>query len=175
MNEVIKTIKERRSIRKYKPDMVPREAIDQIIEAGLYAASGMNRQAVVTIAVTNKELRDRLSAVNAKIAGMPEGTDPFYGAPVVLIVLGDKSMPTYVYDGSLVMGNMMLAAHSLGLGSRWIHRAKEEFQTEEYKKLLEDLGIQGEYEGIGHCIVGYADGEIPSASERKENRVFYVD
>lgn len=175
MNEVIKTIKERRSIRKYKPDMVPREAIDQIIEAGLYAASGMNRQAVVTIAVTNKELRDRLSAVNAKIAGMPEGTDPFYGAPVVLIVLGDKSMPTYVYDGSLVMGNMMLAAHSLGLGSRWIHRAKEEFQTEEYKKLLEDLGIQGEYEGIGHCIVGYADGEIPSASERKENRVFFVD
>ncbi|MEE1196444.1 MAG: nitroreductase [Lachnospiraceae bacterium] len=175
MNEVIKTIKERRSIRKYKPDMIPREAIDQIIEAGLYAASGMNRQAVVTIAVTNKELRDRLSAVNAKIAGMPEGTDPFYGAPVVLIVLGDKSMPTYVYDGSLVMGNMMLAAHSLGLGSRWIHRAKEEFQTEEYKKLLEDLGIQGEYEGIGHCIVGYADGEIPSASERKENRVFFVD
>lgn len=175
MNEVIKTIKERRSIRKYKPDMIPREAIDQIIEAGLYAASGMNRQAVVTIAVTNKELRDRLSAVNAKIAGMPEGTDPFYGAPVVLIVLGDKSMPTYVYDGSLVMGNMMLAAHSLGLGSRWIHRAKEEFQTEEYKKLLEDLGIQGEYEGIGHCIVGYADGEIPSASERKENRVFFVN
>lgn len=175
MNEVIKTIKERRSIRKYKPDMIPREAIDQIIEAGLYAASGMNRQAVVTIAVTNKELRDRLSAVNAKIAGMPEGTDPFYGAPVVLIVLGDKSMPTYVYDGSLVMGNMMLGAHSLGLGSRWIHRAKEEFQTEEYKKLLEDLGIQGEYEGIGHCIVGYADGEIPSASERKENRVFFVD
>ena len=175
MNEVIKTIKERRSIRKYKPDMIPREAIDQIIEAGLYAASGMNRQAVVTIAVTNKELRDRLSAVNAKIAGMPEGSDPFYGAPVVLIVLGDKSMPTYVYDGSLVMGNMMLAAHSLGLGSRWIHRAKEEFQTEEYKKLLEDLGIQGEYEGIGHCIVGYADGEIPSASERKENRVFFVD
>ena len=130
---------------------------------------------IYKIAVTNKELRDRLSAVNAKIAGMPEGTDPFYGAPVVLIVLGDKSMPTYVYDGSLVMGNMMLAAHSLGLGSRWIHRAKEEFQTEEYKKLLEDLGIQGEYEGIGHCIVGYADGEIPSASERKENRVFFVD
>lgn len=175
MNEVIKAIKERRSIKKYKPDMVPKEAIDQIIEAGLYAASGMNKQAVITVAVTNQEARDKLSALNAKIAGAPAGMDPFYGAPVVLIVLGDKSQRTHVEDASLVMGNMMLAAHSLGLGSRWIHRAKEEFETEEYKQLLKDLGVEGEYEGIGHCIVGYIDGEIQQAAPRRANRVFYMD
>lgn len=175
MNEVIKAIKERRSVKKYKPDMVLREDIDKIIEAGLYAANGMGKQAVITVAVTNKEMRDKLSALNCKIAGMPEGTDPFYGAPVVLIVLADKSCPTCVYDGSLVMGNMMLAAHSLGLGSCWIHRAKQEFEMEEYKKLLAELGVDGEYEGIGHCIVGYADGDARVAAERKEKRVFYVE
>lgn len=175
MNEVIKAMKERRSIRKYKPDMVPKETIDQIVEAGLYAASGRGKQSVITVVVTNKELRDRLAACNAKIAGMPEGTDPFYGAPVVLIVLGDKNWPTSIYDGSLVMGNMMLAAHTLGLGSCWIHRAKEEFETEEYEKLLADLGVQGEYQGIGHCIVGYIDGEVPAPAERKADRVCYVD
>lgn len=175
MNQVIQAMKERRSIRKFKPDMVPKEAIDQIIEAGLYAASGMGQQSVITVAVTNRELRDKLSACNAKIMGMPEETDPFYGAPVVLIVLGDKSRSTCVYDGSLVMGNLMLAAHTLGIGSCWIHRAKEEFETEEYQKLLTDLGVQGEYEGIGHCVLGYIDGEAPVAAKRKENRVFYVE
>lgn len=175
MNEVIKAIKERRSIRKFKPDMVSKEAIEQVIEAGLYAPSGMNRQPVITVAVTNKEARDKLSLANAKVGGMPEGMDPFYGAPVVLIVLAKKDCPTSVYDGSLVMGNMMLAAHSLGLSSCWIHRAKEEFETEEYKKLLEELGVQGEYEGIGHCILGYADGEVPAAAERKDDRVYYIE
>lgn len=175
MNEVIKAMKERRSIRKYKPDMVPKEVINQIMEAGLYAASGRGMQSVITVAVTNREFRDRLAACNAKVAGMPEGSDPFYGAPVVLVVLGNKNWSTSIYDGSLVMGNMMLAAHTLGLGSCWIHRAKEEFETAEYQKLLADLGVQGEYEGIGHCIVGYIDGEVPAAAERKAGRVFYVD
>lgn len=175
MNEIMKAIKERRSIRKFKPDMISKEAIDQVMEAGLYAASGMNRQPVITVAVTNKEVRDKLSLINAQIAGMPQGMDPFYGAPVVLIVLAKKESPTAVYDGSLVMGNMMLAAHSLGLGSCWIHRAKEEFEMDEYKKLLEELGVQGEYEGIGHCILGYIDGEAPAAAERQANRVFYIE
>lgn len=175
MNEVIKAMKERRSIRKFKPDAVSKELIDQIIEAGLYAASGMNKQPVITIAVTNKEARDKLSVANAKVAGMPEGMDPFYGAPVVLIVLAKKDCMTGVYDGSLVMGNMLLAAHSLGLGSCWIHRAKEEFETEEYKKVLADLGVAGEYEGIGHCILGYIDGEAPAAAERNAGRVFYIE
>lgn len=173
MNEVLKAMKERRSYRKFKPDMVPREIIDQIIEAGLYAASGRNGQDAIIVAVTDKEARDHLSAVNAAVMGA--ATDPFYGAPVVLIVLADKNWSTHVYDGSLVMGNLMLAAHVLGIGSCWIHRAKEEFETEEYKQLLKDLGVQGEYEGIGHCILGYPDCETPKAAERKENRVFYID
>ena len=173
MNEVLKAMKERRSYRKFKPDMLPREIIDQIIEAGLYAASGRNGQDAIIVAVTDKEARDRLSAVNAAVMGA--ATDPFYGAPVVLIVLADKNWSTHVYDGSLVMGNLMLAAHALGIGSCWIHRAKEEFETEEYKQLLKELGVQGEYEGIGHCILGYPDCEAPTAAERKENRVFYVD
>jgi hypothetical protein len=155
--------------------MVPKEVIDQIIEAGLYAASGMNRQEVNIIAVTNKEFRDKLSKANAEIAEAPEGFDPFYGAPVVLIVVADTSSPIRVYDGALVMGNLMLAAYSLGVSSCWIHRAKEEFEKDEYKALLKELGIEGEFEGIGHCILGYADGEYPAPIERKPNRVFYVE
>ena len=128
MNEIIKAIKERRSIRKFKPDMPPKADIEQIVEAGLYAANGMGKQAVVTVAVTNQEIRDRIAETNRKIGGWKEGFDPFYGAPVILIVLAEKNWANRVYDGSLVMGNMMLAAHSLGLGSIWIHRAKEEFE-----------------------------------------------
>ena len=167
-------MKERRSIRKYKSDMVPKELIDQVLEAGLYAASGRGQQCVITIAVTDRKMRDKLSKINAKIAGMPESSDPFYGAPVVLIVLADKNWPTHVYDGSLVMGNLMLAAYEAGLGSCWIHRAKEEFEMPEYQELLKELGIEGEYEGIGHCILGYADCELPAAAPRKENRIYYI-
>ena len=127
------------------------------------------------IAVTDKALRDKIAEDNRKIGGWQEGFDPFYGAPVILIVLADKNWPTAVYDGSLVMGNLMLAAHSLGLGSIWIHRAKEEFETDEYKQLLADLGVEGEWEGIGHCAVGYIDGQAPKAAPRKEGRVFWVE
>ena len=153
MNEVIKAMKERRSIRKFKAEMPSKADLEQIVEAGLYAANGRGRQAVITIAVTDKELRDKLSA----------------------IVLANKEVPTAPYDGSLVMGNLMLAAHSLGLGSIWIHRAKEEFEMPEYQKLLKDLGIEGEWEGIGHCAVGYIDGENPAAAPRNDGRVFWVE
>ena len=122
------------SERKFKSDMIPKDLIEKIVEAGTYAASGMNRQPGLIVAVTNKELRDRLSKMNADIMGV--NSDPFYGAPVVLIVLADKSAPTYLYDGSLVMGNLMLAAHELGIGSCWIHRAKEEFESEEGKEIV---------------------------------------
>lgn len=174
MNAVLNAIKERRSVRKYKPDMVPQEVIDQIIEAGLYAASGKGGQSAIIIQVADKELRDKLSKMNCEIGGWQEGFDPFYGAPVVLIVLGKKNWFTHVYDGSLVMGNLMLAAHDLGIGSCWIHRAKEEFETQWGKDFLKSLGIEEEYEGIGHCILGYADGDIPKAADRKESRVFYI-
>ena len=175
MNQTIKDMLERRSCRKFKSNMVPKELIAQVVEAGQYAASGMGNQSTRIIAVTNKELRDRLSADNCKIGGWQDGFDPFYGAPVVLIVLGEKERVTHVYDGSLVMGNMMLAAHSLGLGSIWIHRAKEEFEMDYYKDLLKKLGLEGEFEGIGHCVIGYADCDPAAAAPRKENHVFYVE
>lgn len=175
MNDILNAMKERRSIRKFKSDMPSKEDIEQIVDAGLYAANGMGKQVTITIAVTNKDLRDKISATNCKIGGWKDGFDPFYGAPVILIVLADKNWANHVYDGSLVMGNMMLAAHSLGLGSVWIHRAKEEFEMPEYQQLLKDLGVQGEWEGIGHCAVGYIDGEKPKAAERKNNRVFWVE
>ena len=174
MSEVLEKMKSRRSIRKFKPDRVPQESLDQITEAGLYAASGMGRQATIMIQVTNKELRDKIARMNQEIGGWKEGFDPFYGAPAMIIVLAEKEVATHVYDGSLVMGNLMLAAHELGIGSCWIHRAKEEFETEWGKELLKSLGIEGEYEGIGHCALGYVDGEYPQAAERKEARIFKV-
>ena len=175
MNDIINAIKARRSIRKFKPDMPKREDIDAIIEAGLYAASGHASQSPIIIAVTNKELRDKISRDNCKIGGWKEGFDPFYGAPVILVVLADKAHPTHIYDGSLALGNMMLAAHSLGLGSIWIHRAREEFEEDGYKQLLADLGIKGDYEGIGHCAIGYADCPTPEAAPRKDGRVYYAE
>lgn len=172
MNAELQALKERRSVRKYKADMVPQEMIDQVIDAGLYAASGHGTQEVIIVAVTNKEVRDKLAKMNREILGT--NSDSFYGAPVVLVVLGPKSNKLTPYDGSLVMGNLMQAAHAVGLGSCWINRAKEEFASEEGKQLLKEWGIEGEYEGVGHCILGYADGPVPQAAPRKANRVFYV-
>ena len=172
MANTLDTIKTRRSIRKYKSDAIPEEILNKIIEAGSYAPSGMGRQPVIILAVTNKELRDRLSKLNADV--MHSTNDPFYGAPVVLVVLADKNAPTHVYDGSLVMENLMLAAHDLGIGSCWIHRAKEVFESEEGKEILKSLGIEGDYEGIGNCILGYANGEEPQAKPRKDNFVYWV-
>jgi len=175
MNEIIKAMETRRSYRKFKGEMPKKEDLQQIIEAGLYAASGMGKQATVTLAITNKEVRDKLAAVNRKIGGWPDGFDPFYGAPAVLVVLGDKNCLTHVYDGSLVIGNMLLAAHSLGLGGIWIHRAKEEFEMDEWKELLKSLGVEGDWEGIGHCAVGYVEGDKPEAAKRKDGRVYWIE
>ncbi len=172
MNPIIDAIKQRRSIRVFKPDMVPGDVINEIIEAGLYAPSGMNRQTSVIVAVTNKEIRDRLAKTNGEIMG--RDTDPFYGAPVILVVLASKERGTYINDGSLTMGNLMLAAHSMGLGSCWIHRAKETFEIPEWKAWLESIGLTGDYEGIGQVALGYIDCEYPSAPARKESRVFWV-
>lgn len=173
MNEVIKGLETRRSSRAYKSDMIPKDIIEQIIEAGTYAATGMGKQSPIIIAVTNKEMRDQLSEMNAKVMGAD--MDPFYGAPVVLIVLADKSVPTYLYDGSLVMGNLMNAASALGIGNCWIHRAKEEFESEKGKEILASLGITGDYEGIGHCILGYPATEIAQPAPRKENYAYWIE
>lgn len=172
MNNIIENIKTRRSIRKYKSDMIPYDVLERICEAGTYAASGMGRQSPLVIAVTDRKLRDRLSRMNADIMGTD--SDPFYGAPVVIVVLADKNSSTRIYDGSLVMANLMLAAHSEGLGSCWIHRAKEEFESQEGKNILKELGISGDYEGIGHCILGYASEPYPTAAPRKKDYIVYT-
>lgn len=171
--EAIENMMKRRSIRKYKSDPVPKDIIEKICLAGSYAPTGMNRQSPIIIAVTNKEMRNKLSKMNASIMGSQN--DPFYGAPAVLIVLADKNISTHVYDGSLVMANLMLAASEYGIASCWIHRAKEEFESDEGKAILKELGVEGDYEGIGHCILGYADCEYPSPAPRKESYIYYID
>ncbi len=172
MNDTLKTLIERRSCRSYKPDPIPAEVLDQILEAGTFAATGMGRQSPIMIAVTDKEVRDQLSRMNADVMGADN--DPFYGAPVVIVVLANRAVPTYLYDGSLVMGNLMNAAHSLGVASCWIHRAKEEFDSAKGKAILKRLGIEGDYEGIGHCVLGYAAQENRIAAPRKDHYIYRI-
>ncbi len=172
MNETMKTLIQRRSCRKYQKRQVDRDQLEQILEAGTYAPTGMGRQSPVIVAVQDPEMVAKLSAMNAAVMGSQ--SDPFYGAPTVLVVLADKTMPTYLYDGALVMGNLMNAAHSLGVASCWIHRAKEVFASQEGKALLAQWGLPDTYEGIGNCILGYADGPLPEAKPRKENWIIRV-
>ena len=172
MNEVLKVLTERRSCRNYTPDPIPADILNQILEAGTFAATGMGKQSPIMIAVTDRKTRDQLSKMNADVMGA--SNDPFYGAPVVIVVLADRAVPTYLYDGSLVMGNLLNAAHSLGIASCWIHRAKEEFDSAEGKAILKDLGIEGDYEGIGHCILGYAAQETRTSAPRKENYLYRI-
>ena len=181
MNKTIEDIISRRSVKKYLDKPVPMNLVELVVKAGTYAPSGMNKQAAKIIAVTNKEMRDRLSRINLEIVignnltTSSGHSDPFYGAPVVLVVLAKKDVGTRVYDGSLVMGNMMIAASSLGLGSCWIHRAKETFETDEGQQILRDLGITEAYEGIANCILGYAAPDaLKSQSPRKDDYVLWV-
>ena len=173
MESTINDILTRRSVKKYKSTPVPQELTDKIINAGLYAPSGMGAQSPIIIQVTNKEMRNKLAKMNADIMGAD--TDPFYGAPCVLIVLANKNCRTAIYDGDLCYGKPYACAHALGLGGCWIHRAKEEFESKEGKEILKSLGIEGEYVGIGHCILGYADGEPKPQAERKPGRVYKID
>ena len=164
-------LKNRRSIRKYKPQQVSDEVLDQILEVGLYTPSGMNTQNTVMVAVRDKETRDLLSKINAEI--MEVETDPFYGAPCVIVVLADPDMPTWIDDGSLVLGNMLNAAHALGLGSCWVNRARQTFDRPEGKALLEKGGLPERYRGGGNCILGYADEE-PALKDPLEGRIIKV-
>lgn len=175
MNTTMEDLMTRRSIRSYTDEMPPMEVIEEICKAGTYAPTGMNKQSPIIIAVTNREVRDKLSRLNAEVFGKDNDMDPFYGAPVVLVVLADRNAAfTWKEDGSLVMGNLLNAAHAKGLGSCWIHRAKEVFETEEGKAILADLGIEGDYVGIGNCILGYVKGDYPQARPRKENYVYWI-
>ena len=174
MNETLKVLETRRSCRNFKPDMVKDEDLKAILRAGTYAATGMGKQSPIIIAVTDKAMRDEISEANRKIGGWDAGFDPFYGAPVILIVLAKKDVVTHVYDGALVMGNLMNAAESLGVDSIWIHRAKEEFESDFGKNILAKLGITDEYEGIGHCALGYKAAPLNDPAPRKENYVYYI-
>jgi len=168
MNEIIKALKERRSCRAYKSEQIKKEELAGVLEAGIWAPTGMNRQHTRLVAVTDPEAVKKLSEMNAAVMGSTN--DPFYGAPCVIIVFGDANVYTYVEDGSLAMGNMLNAAHSLGLGSCWIHRAKEMFETEEGKAFMKKWGIPESYKGVGNCILGYA--AAPAADRpRLEGRI----
>ena len=164
-----------RAADRRKPELPAREDLEKIAEAGLYAASGKGMQTVKIVIVTNPELIATLREWNRVIGGWDEGVDPFYGAPALLLVLADRASPNHVYDGALAMGNMMLAAHALGLGSCWINRARQEFDSDEGKALLASLGVEGDFEGIGHCIVGIPDGPVPKAAPRKPGRVVWAE
>ena len=172
-NEILNAIAARRSCRAYKPEQITAEELEAVTTAGTWAATAMGRQSPVMVAVQDKETLAELSRLNAAVMGTQN--DPFYGAPTAVLVLGEKNNPNGVQDASLVMGNLMLAAHALGLGSIWIHRAKEEFERPEYKQLLKDLGVEGEWEGIGHCVVGTIDGEAPQPAPRRDGRVFWAE
>lgn len=171
--DTLQNLIERRSCKGFTDKEVPVETVEKIIEAGINAANGKGVQAPIVLAVMNKELRDKMSKLNAEVLGSND--DPFYGAPQVLVVLADKSAFTYVYDGSLVLGNMMTACEELGVDCCWIHRAKQVYESEAGKQILKDAGIEGDYEGIGNLVIGYDNGSGKKVkAPRKEGRVFWV-
>lgn len=172
MNETINTLLTRRSVRRYKPDQVSDELLDTVLNAGQYAASGMNSQNTVLVAVRDSKTREQLSKMNAAVMG--SSNDPFYGAPCVVVVLANTTRGTWVEDGSLVIGNLMAAAHSVGLGSCWIHRAREMFDSDEGKALLKEWGLHETMRGVGNCILGYPN-EVPGDKPRLDGRIIKID
>ncbi|MGO9311245.1 MAG: nitroreductase family protein [Syntrophobacteraceae bacterium] len=172
MNETIKTLMERRSIRKFKPAQIKEEELNTILDAGMYAPSGANQQSALFVVVQDKETLKKLSVMNAAVLG--KDIDPYYGAPTLVLVFADRSKVTPIEDASLALGNMFNAAASLGIGSCWVHRARQMFETAEGKDLLKKWGVTGDYIGVGSCILGYADCEHPKAAPRKDNFVIRV-
>lgn len=172
MNEAMKNLLERRSVRGYKKELVPAEVLDEILEAGKYAPSGMGQQKTLMVVTQNPELIAKLSKMNADVMGVK--SDPFYGAPTVVIVFADSEQGTCVENGSLVMGNLMNAAHAVGVDSCWIHRAREVFDSKEGKALKNEWGVPESYVGIGHCVLGYHSGDYPEAKARKDGFVIRV-
>ena len=174
MDTTLHDLMTRRSVRSYTNEMPPKEVIDEICQAGMHAPSGKNRQSAIILAVTNREVRDKLSRLNSVVIGRDD-FDPFFGAPVVLVVLADSTVFTWNEDGALVMGNLLNAAHAKGLGCCWVHRAREVFMIDEGKEILKELGIPEKYVGIGNCVLGYVKGDYPEAAPRKENYVYWVE
>ena len=173
MNDVIRCLLTRRSVKKYRAEQVEEEKLEQILQAGSYAACGMGKQAGKIVVLQDPADIAQLEKLNAQILGNPD-LHPFYGAPTVCVVFADTSVDTWVEDGSLVMGNLMNAAYAVGLGSCWIHRARQVFDSAEGKALLTTWGIPEKYIGVGHCILGYADGDLPAAKPRKDDYIVYA-
>ena len=173
MNETLKVLKERRSVRKYKAEQIRDEELNAILEAGTWAPSGMGLQSAVMVVVQDPATIAKLSKANAEIQGKP-GTDPFYGAPTVVVVLADGTAGNWIQDGSLVMGNLMTAAASLHIGSCWVNRAMEYFDTAEGKDLLKQWGLPETYRGVGNCILGYVEGDLPAPKPRKDGWIHRV-
>ncbi len=165
-NEILKAIRERRSIRRYKPDQVTDEELQTVLEAGTWAATGMGKQDPWIVAVQDSAVCDRLRAMNAEVMGTT--SDPYYGAPTIVLVFASRDWGNNVKDGSLVLGNMMLAAHSIGLASCWINREDVMFATEEGKQLLKDWGLPEDVVGIGALALGYAASHPHTVKPRKE-------
>ena len=175
METTLNDLMTRRSVRSYTDEMPPREIIEDILMAGMNAPSGNTRQSALILAVTNREVRDKLSRLNSVVIGRDD-FDPFFGAPVVLVVLADSTVLTWKEDGALVMGNLLNAAHAKGLGCCWVHRAREVFMIDEGKDILKGLGIDTDrYVGIGNCVLGYMKGDYPEAAPRKEKYVYWVE
>jgi len=172
-NKTLETLKKRRSCRAYKPEQISDEDLDAVLEAGIWAPTGMGKQSPILVAVQDKDTITELSRINAEIFGRPE-IDPFYGAPTVIVVLADADRVTCIEDGSLALGNMMNAAESIGLGSCWIHRAKETFEREDGKALLIKWGIKGNYRGIGNCILGYSAEADKAPTPRKSDYIIKI-
>ncbi len=172
--DAIEALITRQSVKKFIPNKMPSTALlNTITQAATYAPSGMGRQSAIIIEITNTQMRNKIASLNAKFLGST--ADPFYGSPVIIAVLANKKQATYVYDGTLVMANLLTAAHALGLGACWIHRAKEVFTCAEGQELLAQWGIEGDYEGIGFCALGYREGELRPQKPRKENYIYKVE
>ena len=169
MNETMSCLLSRRSVRAYRPEQIKPAELETILQAGLYAPSAMNLQPSIMLVIQDRETVSMLSRLNAMVMG--RDTDPFYGAPTVIVVLADKNAPNHVQDASLVMGNLMNAAFSLGVDSCWINRAREVFEMPEARALLREKGISDDYVGVGNCILGYRSGELPAAPPRREGRI----
>ncbi|MBQ1865087.1 MAG: nitroreductase [Thermoguttaceae bacterium] len=170
--ETLNSMKERRSVRSYKPEQIREEELNAVLESGAYAASGRGMQSAKFVVVQDKETRDLLSKWNAEVLGVD--TDPFYGAPTIIVVFADTNRSTYLEDGALAIGNMMLGAYAVGLGSCWIHRAKEVFSSAKGKELMKKWGVSDNYVGVGHCALGYAAGPLPEAAPRKPENIVRV-
>lgn len=177
MNETIKNLKTRRSIRKFTDEQISDEDLKTILETGTYAPTARGAQSPKIVVIQDPKTIREFSAWNRSYfpVDVPEDMDPFYGAKTLLIVLADSTMPTYVEDGSSVLAVLVNAAHAVGVGSCWIHRAREEFSSEKGKELLEKWEIPESYEGIGHVVLGYPDMEAPEPLPRKKDYIHYVD